>query len=77
MVKYTDGIFIYYVSALLGDNKFAVCKKEIGSKKHGNHKYKSSSNKVVSTAGEAQDYLDRLAERKKWEEYVEEFHLNM
>ena len=67
MVKYTDGKYIYYVSALLGNKKYAVCKKEIGSKNFGNHKYKSSSNKVRTTPGEAQDYLDRLAQKKKWE----------
>ncbi|WP_455630939.1 hypothetical protein [Megamonas sp.] len=69
MVKYTDGKYIYYVSALLGDKKYAVCKKEIGAKNFGNHKYKSSANKTVQTKGEAQDYLDRLAERKGWQEY--------
>lgn len=66
-MNYTDGKYIYYVSGLLGDNQYAVCKKEIGSKSLGNHKYKSSSNKVRTTPGEAQDYLDRLAQRKKWE----------
>lgn len=66
-MNYTDGKYIYYVSGLLGDNQYAVCRKEIGSKSLGNHKYKSSSNKVVSTKGEAQDYLDRLASKKKWE----------
>lgn len=66
-MNYSDGKYIYYVSALLGENKFAVCRKEIGKTTFGNHKYKSSSNKTVSTLGEAQDYLDRLAQRKKWE----------
>lgn len=35
----------------------------------GHHKYKSSANKTVHTAGEAQDYLDRIAEKKGWDEY--------
>lgn len=33
----------------------------------GNHKYKSSANKVRTARGKAQDYLDRLAQKKKWE----------
>ena len=72
MIRYTDGKYIYYVSELLGKNNFAVCKKEIGSKSVGNHKYKSSSNKTVSTIGEAQDYLDRIANKKGWQEYIKE-----
>lgn len=66
-MEYTDGKFIYYVSPLLGEHKYAVCKKECGKKTYGNHKYKSSANKTVATPGEAQDYLDRLAEKKGWE----------
>ena len=65
-MNYTDGKYIYYVSQLLGEN-YAVCRKEAGKKTYGNHKYRSSSNKTVKTPGEAQDYLDRLAQRKKWE----------
>lgn len=65
-MNYTDGKYIYYVSQLLGEN-YAVCRKETGKKIYGNHKYRSSSNKTVKTPGEAQDYLDRLAQRKKWE----------
>lgn len=65
-MNYTDGKYIYYVSQLLGEN-YAVCRKETGKKIYGNHKYRSSSNKTVRTPGEAQDYLDRLAQRKKWE----------
>lgn len=68
-IKYTDGKYIYYVSGVLGENNFAVCKKEINSKSIGNHKYKSSANKIVHTEGEAQSYLDRLAQKKGWEEY--------
>ena len=49
-MNYTDGKYIYYVSGLLGDNQYAVCRKEIGSKSLGKHKYKRSSNKVVSTS---------------------------
>lgn len=67
--KYTDGKYIYYVSALLGKNKYSVCKKDINSKTTGNHKYKSSNNKVVSRAEEAQKYLCELASGKKWVEY--------
>lgn len=47
--KYTDGKNIYYVSGLLGDNQYAVCKKAIGSKSLGNHRYRARTNKVVST----------------------------
>ena len=68
-VKYTDGKNIYYVSGILGENNFAVCKKAINSKSIGRHKYKSSANKTVHTAGEAQDYLDRIAEKKGGDEY--------
>ncbi|WP_317405270.1 hypothetical protein [Megamonas funiformis] len=50
MTIYTDGRYIYYVSALLGENQYAVCKKMIGSESVGNHKYKSRTNRVVSTA---------------------------
>lgn len=67
--KYTDDRYIYYVSALLGENQYAVCKKTIGSKSVGNHKYKSRTNKVVSTAKEAQEYLNKLAKDKKWDVY--------
>lgn len=70
MIKYTDGKYIYFVSALLGDN-FAVCQKQIGSTKLGLHKYRSSANKTVASPGEAQDYLDRIALRKGWDEYDE------
>lgn len=65
-MNYTDGKYIYYVSQLLGEN-YAVCRKETGKKIYGNHKYRSSSNRTVKTPGEAQDYLDRLAQKKKWE----------
>lgn len=68
-IKYTDGRYIYYVSALLGENQYAVCKKTIGSKSIGNHKYKSRTNKVVSTAKKAQEYLNKLAKDKKWDVY--------
>ena len=64
-IKYTDGRYIYYVSALLGENQYAVCKKTIGSKSIGNHKYKSRTNKVVK----AQEYLNKLAKDKKWDVY--------
>lgn len=69
MTNYTDGRYIYYVSALLGENQYAVCKKAIDSKSVGNHKYRSNTNKVVSTAKEAQAYLDKLASNKKWDVY--------
>lgn len=68
MRKYTDGKCIYYVSKLLGDNQYAVCKKDIGSNKMGIHKYRNSSNKVVETAEQAQKYLDSLAKKKNWSE---------
>ena len=68
-IKYTDGRYIYYVSALLGENQYAVCKKAIDSKSVGNHKYKCRTNKVVSTAKEAQEYLNKLAKDKKWDVY--------
>ena len=29
MINYTDGRYIYYVSALLGENQYAVCKKAV------------------------------------------------
>lgn len=69
MTIYTDGRYIYYVSALLGENQYAVCKKMIGSESVGNHKYKSRTNKVVNTAKKAQAYLDKLASNKKWDAY--------
>lgn len=69
--KYTDGKNIYYVSGLLGDNQYAVCKKAIGSKSFGNHRYRSRTNKVVSTADEAQKYLNQLAQEKEWNEFEE------
>lgn len=67
--KYTDGKYVYYVSGLLGDNQYAVCKKAIGSKSLGNHRYRARTNKVVSTADEAQKYLDQLAQEKEWNEF--------
>lgn len=67
--KYTDGRYIYYVSALLGENQYAVCKKDVNSQSVGHHKYRSNTNKVVSTAKEAQEYLDKLASNKKWDAY--------
>lgn len=69
--KYTDGKYVYYVSGLLGDNQYAVCKKAIGSKSLGNHRYRARTNKVVSTADEAQKYLDQLAQEKEWNEFEE------
>lgn len=69
MTNYTEGRYIYYVSALLGENQYAVCKKAINSEAIGNHKYRSNTNKVVSTAKEAQAYLDKLASNKKWDVY--------
>lgn len=74
MKKYTDGKSIYYVSGLLGDNQYAVCKKAIGSKSLGNHRYRARTNKVVSvvsTADEAQKYLNQLAQKKEWNEFEE------
>ena len=67
--KYTDGKYVYYVSGLLGDNQYAVCKKAIGSKSLGNHRYRARTNKVVSTDEEAQKYLDQLAQEKEWNEH--------
>ena len=69
MKKYTDGKSIYYVSGLLGENHYAVCKKTIGSTALGNHKYRARTNKVVPTAKEAQAYLDKLAVEKEWTEF--------
>ena len=56
--KYTDGKYVYYVSKLLGDNQYSVCKRAI-----------NKNNKVVSTFKEAQEYLDLLAWNKRWIEY--------
>ena len=63
--KYTDGKYVYYVSGLLGDNQYAICKKLVGSKALGNHIYKIKTNKVVDTFEKAQDFLDLLAWNKK------------
>ncbi len=72
MTKYTDGNYVYYVSGLLGDNQYAVCKKPNLKKTFGNHKYKSNANKVVNTADEAQEYLDRIADKHGWIPYIYE-----
>ena len=34
-MNYTDGKYIYYVSGLLGDNQYAVCKKRNRLEKFG------------------------------------------
>lgn len=67
--KYTDGKYVYYVSGLLGDNQYSVCKRVINSKSMGNHRYRARTNKVVATADEAQKYLDQLAQEKEWNEF--------
>jgi hypothetical protein len=65
-MKYTDGKYVYYVSGLLGNEQYSVCKRAINSKSLGNHRYRGKNNKVVSTFKEAQEYLDLLALNKKW-----------
>ena len=67
--KYTDGQYVYYVSGLLGDKQYSVCKRAINSKPLGNHRYRAKDNKVVCTFKEAQEYLDLLAWNKRWIEY--------
>lgn len=71
-ISYTDGQFIYFVHALIGDNQFAVCKRKIGSTTMGVHKYRSPINKVVTTAKEAQECLNNIAKKKNLQKYVEE-----
>lgn len=44
-------------------------KKAVNSQSVGHHKYRSNTNKVVSTAKEAQEYLDKLTSNKKWDAY--------
>lgn len=39
--KYTDGKYVYYVSGLLGDKQYSVCKRAINSKSLGNHRWQS------------------------------------
>lgn len=45
--KYTDGKYVYYVSGLLGNEQYSVCKRAINSKSLGNHRYRGKNNKVV------------------------------
>lgn len=71
-ISYTDGKNIYFVHALLGNNKFAVCKRQIGADTISVHKYKSPINKVVETKEEAQEILNYLAQEKNLQKYVEE-----
>lgn len=69
MTKYTDGKNIYYASAVLGEGKYAVCKKQIGAVSLGIHKYNHRKNPIVSTIEEAQYNLIALAKIRKWEKY--------
>ncbi len=70
--KFTDGEFIYYAGSVLGENKFAVCKKKIGSKALGVHKYRSNSNKIVQSIAEAQNYLEKTAHKNGWQLFFDE-----
>ena len=70
--QYTDGKSIYYVSAIYGSNIFAICKKKIGDRKIGVHRYKGRSNNPTDTPEIAQERLEELAVKKGWQLYFDE-----
>lgn len=64
--EFTDGQYIYYVSALIGSDTWAVCKREADKKPMGIHKYRSPKNPTVSTPEEAYSNMVALAKKKGW-----------
>lgn len=70
--QYTDGENIYYVSALYGSSIFAVCKKQIGKRTFGIHKYKGRGNIPADTPEAAQERLEELAVKKGWQLFFDE-----
>ncbi len=53
--------YVYYVSALLGENQYAICRKLANYKGIGIRKWRSPCNKICTTADDAQRLLKEQA----------------
>ncbi len=61
--------YVYYVSALLGDNQYAICRKLTNDKGLGIHKWHSPCNKICKNKFEAEKILKTQALKRRWEKY--------
>ena len=67
--EYTDGDYIYYVAAISGRDKWAICKKAIGWQGVGLHKYRAKDNAISPTWEKSYGILKALAKKKGWRPY--------
>ncbi len=61
-----DNGYVYYVSGLLGENQYAICRKLINDKGMGIHKWRSPCNKICTTPDDAQLLLKEQAMKRGW-----------